>query len=220
MAIPSAPTGMNFDNLVKTLRQYTERGGGSDDSVDYQMPFLINRAERSLADRLKIQGYRYVLTATVSQAQPVIEKPEGWRNTISINIGTGPQKNNRRTLRSRGYEYIRALYPNDTYLDTPVFYCDYDQQHWLFGPTPDNDYPFEAVVYRLPDLLGESNQQNYLTQFVPNMLLYECLKALEPFIKNDQRMGIWQTLAAEEFAAVNTQDMAKATDRAQLRSTS
>lgn len=220
MAMPLAPTGMNYTNLVKTLRQYTERGGGSDATVDYQLPFIINRAERSLADKLKIQGYRYVLTSTLPAATPAIQKPEGWRNTVSINVGLGPEKSQRRTLRARGYEYIRALYPDDTATGSPEFYCDYSQTHWLVGPVPNDSYPFEAIVYRLPDLLGETNQQNYLTQFVPNMLLYECLKAFEPFIKNDSRMMTWKLLADDEFKAVNGQDMAKATDRAQYRSSS
>jgi hypothetical protein len=211
---------MNYTSLLKTLRQYIERGGVGDETVEYQMPLIINRVERSLADKLKIQGYRYVLTSNVVQMQPVIAKPEGWRNTVSINIGIGPTKNQRRVLRSREYEYMRALYPDDTKLDAPVFYCDYDQEHWLVAPCPDNTYPFEAIVYRLPDLLGESNQQNYLTQFVPNMLLYECLKALEPFIKNDARMMTWKALADDEFNNVKAQDMMKATDRAQLRGSS
>jgi hypothetical protein len=220
MATPPAPTGMTYDNLIKTLQQYTERGGSNDPTVDYQMPFIVNRVERSLADKLKVQGYRFVLTSKVSASSPVVAKPEGWRNTVSINIGTGPEKNERRTLRSRSYEYIRAIYPNDAIKDTPVFYTDYDQNHWIVGPTPDDVYPFEALVYRLPDLLGQSNQQNYLTQFVPNMLLYECLKALEPFLKNEARMGLWKSMADDEFAAVNAQDMAKVTDRAQQRASS
>ena len=217
---PPAPTGMTYKNLIQTLRQYVERGGGQDETVDYQMPYIVNRAERSLADKLKIQGYRHVLVSRVQTAKAVIAKPEGWRNTVSINIGTGPSKNRRTTLRARSYEYIRSLYPDDTRVDTPVFYTDYDQDHWLVGPTPDDNYPFEALVYRLPDLLGEENQQNYLTQFTPNMLLYECLKALEPFIKNDGRMMLWKTLADDEFNNVNMQDMAKVSDRAQLRASS
>jgi hypothetical protein len=220
MALTPAPTGMSYDNLVITLQQYLERGGGTDTTVDYQMPLIINRAERSLADKLKIQGYRYVLTSEVQQAQPVVTKPDGWRNTVSLNIGVGPQKNQRRTLRARSYVYIRSLYPDDTRLDAPVFYADYDQDHWLVGPCPDNDYPFEGIVYRLPDLLGESNQQNYLTKFVPNMLLYECLKALEPFIRNDSRIAIWKQLSDDEFNSASAQDAAKASDRAQIRNSS
>jgi hypothetical protein len=211
---------MTYTNLLKTLQQYIERGGSSDETVDYQMPYIINRAERSLADKLKIQGYRYVLVSRVKSAVPVVAKPEGWRNTVSINIGVGPDMNERRTLRARSYEYLRAMYPDDTKMGSPKLYADYDQKHWLVAPVPSNDHPFEALVYRLPDLLGESNQQNYLTQFTPNMLLYECLKALEPFIKNDARIMVWKQLADDEFNNVNMQDMAKVSDRAQQRASS
>jgi hypothetical protein len=220
MALTPAPTGMSYDNLVKTLSQYVERGGDADESYQYQLPHIINRAERSIADKLKIQGYRYVLTSSIPSAQATVQKPDGWRNTVSINIGTGPDKNNRQTLRARSYEYIRSLYPNDNFAGTPIFYADYSQTHWLVGPIPNDDFPFEAVVYRLPDLLGEANQQNYLTEFVPNMLLYECLKALEPFIKNDSRMGLWKQLSDDEFGSINAQDLAKASDRAQIRASS
>jgi hypothetical protein len=52
------------------------------------------------------------------------------------------------------------------------------------------------------------------------MLLYECLKALEPFIKNDARIMVWKQLADDEFNNVNMQDMAKVSDRAQQRASS
>ena len=211
---------MTYGNLITSLKQYVERGGATDTTVLYQLPYLVNRAERSCADKLKIQGYRYVLTSTMAAEVNVIAKPDGWRNTVSINYGLGTDGNVRRILRARSYEYIRSCYPDDTEFGAPVFYSDYDQQHWVVGPVPADDYPFEAIVYRLPDLLGESNQQNYLTQFAPNLLLYECLKALEPFIRNDSRMAVWKELAADEMSNVSTQDILKASDRAQLRTTS
>jgi hypothetical protein len=59
-----------------------------------------------------------------------------------------------------------------------------------------------------------------LTQFTPNLLLYECLKALEPFIRNDSRLAVWKGLSEDELNNVNTQDIMKASDRAQVRTTS
>jgi hypothetical protein len=220
MAVTLAPTGMTFTSLVQDIKDFLQRGSVQDSTVLRQIPYTINRAERSIADKLKIQGYRYVLTSKMATGNAVIAKPDGWRNTVSINFGLGAQGNNRRTLRARSYEYIRGVYPNDTAYDAPVFYTDYDQNHWFVGPTPDSDYPFEAIVYRLPDLLGEGNQQNYLTQYLPNMLLYECLKAMEPFVRNDSRMPLWKSMADDEFKNANMQDIAKITDRAQMRSTS
>jgi len=211
------PTGMTFDSLKEDLVSYTQRGGASDIQAVRQFPRIINRSERSIADKMKILGVQYVLVSKVLEANPVVPKPDGWRNTISINVGLGPENNTRRTLRARSYEYIRALYPNDTKGDAPRFYADYDQNHWLFGPAPDNDYPFEALVWRLPDLLSASNQRNYLTNFYPNLLLYSCLVACEPYLRNDSRMGLWKTMLADEFQGVTAQDMQRTIDRGQTR---
>jgi hypothetical protein len=218
MPTPS-PTGTTFDSLVQDIKDYLERGSLNDDKVIRQIPRVINRAERSIADRLKIQGYQYVLTSWTTQGEPVIAKPDGWRNTISINIGTNTDGNTRRTLRARSYEYLRSVYPNDTQVGSPIFYADYNQEHWLIGPSPAGRYPFEAVIWRLPDLLGSSNQQNYLTQYVPNLLLYSALVGLEPFLRNDNRVMLWKGFVEDEFKAVTAQDMIKMSDRAQVRTT-
>jgi hypothetical protein len=211
------PTALTFDSLVTDLKSYTQRGTGTDDQVQRQIPRIINRSERSIADKLKILGVQYALVAKLKPTNPVIAKPDGWRTTVSINVGIGPSKDQRRTLRARSYEYVRALYPDQTKLDAPRFYADYDQNHWVVGPTPDNDYPYEALVWRLPDLLGPSNQTNYLTQFLPNSLLYECLKHLEPYVRNDARMPLWKQMAADEFSGASGQDMQRAIDRGQTR---
>ena len=177
----------------------------------------VRRLLRSIADYLKIMGERTVVTSTMTTNVGVYAKPDGWRNTVSINFGYANNGNKRRTLKLRSYETLRRYYPDDTALDAPVVYADYDQEHWILGPTPDQNYPYEAIIYRLPDLLSASHQQNYLTKFVPNLLLYSCLVALEPFLKNDSRIATWKDLLADEKGAVTSQDMMKMIDRALRR---
>lgn len=216
-AINSPAAAMTYDSLTQDIKDYLERGNTSDETVLRQIPRIINNCERTLADKMKIQGYRDVITSTMQEQVNVIDKPQGWRSTVSINIGTGVGNNSRVTLRVRSYEYLRIIAPNDTSYGQPQWYSDYDFNHWIVAPTPDNSYPFEAIVYRLPDLLSSSNQQNYLTQFTPFLLLYECLTAMEPFLRNDSRMGLWKSMRDEQFANINTQEMQKVVDRALLR---
>ncbi len=146
-----------------------------------------------------------------------ITKPNGWRNTVSINYGTGVGNNTRNMLRSRSYEYIRSCYPDDTAYAPPKLYCDYDYNHWIVGPVPDSAYPFEAIVYLLPDLLSDANEQNYLTQFLPFLLLYETLVAFEPFLRNDDRIATWKTLRDEQLKNVDGEEILKIVDRALVR---
>lgn len=210
---------MTYASLVTDLKDYLERGDTADETVLRQIPRVIANTQRTLADRLKVTGY---LTPYVSEMQtdvPVITKPTNWRSTVSINFGTGTDSNTRRTLRARSYEYIRGIYANDTETGQPEMYCDYDLNHWLVQPTPSDDFPFEAMVYILPPLLGENVSENYLTKFAPFLLLYSCLAGMEPFLRNDSRLPVWQALAEQNFNAINVEDLRRMVDRAQVRDT-
>lgn len=210
---------MTYDSLVQDLKDYLERGDASDETVLRQIPRVIANTQRSLADRLKIQGVLVPMLSTMQTGQNVIAKPDGWRSTVSFNYGSGPSMNSNKTLRARGFEYIRALYPITTNLAPPEFYADYDLEHWIVGSTPDRDYPFEAMVYCIPDLLSSENQQNYLTKYAPFLLLYSCLAAMEMLVKHDERMPMWKTEAEAQFNAINTEDLRRMVDRGQIRST-
>jgi hypothetical protein len=208
---------MTFDSLTQDLKWYTERGSSSDTAFNTELPRLINRAERSLANALKIQGYIDVLTGTMTAQSQVIPKPDGWRNTVTFTIGTGTDYLTRKLLRARSYEYMRLISPDPTQYDTPSWYTDYNLDNWYVAQTPDRAYPFEIIIYRLPDLLSSSNQQNYLTKYTPNLLLYQCLVATEPFIKNDARLATWKDLLATEFKQVDAEEIRKIVDRTQTR---
>ncbi len=210
---------MTFDSLMQDIKDILERGDAADETVLRQIPRNINNTERLLADRLKITGYLTPTTAAMQTSVPVIRKPTGWRSTVSINYGTGTDQSTRRTLRARSYEYMRSIYPNDLSLGYPEFYCDYDLNNWLVQPTPSDAFPFEAMVYLLPPLLDDSNQENYLTRYAPYLLLYSTLKGMEAVLRNDSRIPTWNALAEENFEAINQEDIRRMVDRAQVRDT-
>lgn len=219
-APPSASAAvMTYNSLFQDIQEYLERGDLNDQTVLRQIPRVISNTERLLADKLKILGYLNAYTSAMQTGEPRIAKPENWRSTVSINFGDGPTQDFRVTLRNRSYEYLRALYPDQTVLDSPEFYADYDLNHWLVGPTPAYNYPFEAMVYTLPPLLDTTNQENYLTKYAPFLLLYSCLAGMEPFLRNDSRLPVWKGLAEENFTAINAEDIRRMVDRGQVRST-
>lgn len=213
------PTGMTYSSLVDDIKRYVERGSEDDEAVIVQIPRIINNTERDLATRLKIQGYQGTYTSTMQAENPVLEKPEGWRSTISLNYGQGVDNNRRKALRLRELGYLQSLYPNELDLGAPEFYADYDLDHWYLVPTPARSYPFQALVYRLPPLLSPSNQTNYLTIHVPNLILFGCLANMEAFLRNDSRVAGWSMQAKEALDAVNAEDLRRMVDRGQLRST-
>lgn len=213
------PQTTTFTTLQEDVRRYLERGDtlASDPTVYVQLPRLINLAERRCARELKIQGFLNVVTDTFIIGQSVYAKPDRWRETVSINFGSGAAKNVRKPIFTRAYEYLRSFWPNESLTAEPMYYADYNYSNWLVMPPPDAAYPFEVLYYELPVLLDDDNQSNWLTEYAPELLLYATLLEATPFLKNDERIPTWQGMYDRAAAMVNGEDLAKILDRAAVR---
>jgi hypothetical protein len=212
-------TAMTFTTLKQDVQRYLERGAtlAGDPIVFEQIPRLINLAERRIARELKIQGFINVVTTQVNVGSSVVPKPDRWRDTVSVFIGTGATNNSRTALYLRSYDYLRSYWPDATQTGQPVFYADYDYNHWLVAPTPDADYPLEILYYQLPPLLDEEAQTNWLTENAPEILLYGALLEATPFLKNDERIPVWQNMYDRAAAMLNGEDLGKILDRTATR---
>lgn len=211
-------TTTTFDSLQQDLRRYMERGSAATDAVVFaQLPRLINLGERRCAQELKVLGFIEPVTSVMLPGTSVYAKPDRWRRTVSINFGAGQTLSTRTPLFPRAYEYIRSYWPDESQRAQPKFYSDYDYNNWLFGPTPDLPYPFEVLADMQPPLLDESNQTNWLTDIVPNLLLYAALLECTPFLKNDERIPVWQQLYDRAAGMVSGEDVARILDRGAVR---
>ncbi len=206
------PTSMTFNSLQTDLRDYLERGTSVDPTVFEQLPRLINLAERQLANSIKLLGFVRVATDTLTVGQSVVPKPDRWRDTISINIGVGVDQ--RRTqVFPRSYEYCRTFWPDEELTEQPKFYADYDYFNWLIAPSASEAYPIEVNFWELPALLDNTNQTNWTTDFAPNALLHGSLLQATPFLKNDERIPVWQAIYDRDVAILEAQDVKRIVDR-------
>jgi hypothetical protein len=203
---------MTYNSLLTDLRAYLERGTAVDPTVFEQLPSLINLAERDLANSLKLLGFVTVVTNTMLVGGSVIAKPNRWRATISMNFGVGASQV-RTPLFTRSYEYCRLYWPDEALLAQPKFFADYDYYNWLIAPTPDVAYPFEVNFWQMPALLDDVNQTNWTTDFAPNALLHGALLQATPFLKNDERIPVWQGIYDRDVAILEAQDVKRIIDR-------
>ena len=209
-------TTTTFTTLQQDIRRYLERGFtlASDAIVYEQIPRLINLAERRIARELKVEGLINVVTSTMQVGLAVYPKPDRWRTTVSFNYGIANQY---QQLFPRSYEYVRTYWPNRDETGVPLFYADYDYNNWIVSPTPDQAYPFEVLVYQLLPLLDETTQTNWLTDYAPQVLLYASLLEATPFLKNDERIAVWQSMYDRSAQALNGEDLSKILDRSARR---
>ena len=209
--------GMTYTSLQEDLKRYLERGYPEDTEVLLQIPRLIDLAERSMSRALKVQGFLVPVISVMAAGTSVYAKPNRWRETVSMNIGTGLTGNNRKFILPRSYEYCRVYWPDSDERELPLFYADYDFTHWLISPTPNAAYNWETMYYELPPLLGDDNATNWLTDYAPNALLYRSLVEATPFLKNDERMATWQQLYQAEMQSLDAEDLQNVANRASVR---
>lgn len=214
------PTALTYTSLVTDLTQYAQRGNATNDAqVQDQIPKIINLAERQIARELKIQGFINVVTFALTISLPVYPKPDRWRETISMNIGTSTGNNTRVMLRELAYEACNIYWPNRTTTGTPKYYADYDYSHILIVGTPDAAYPAEWLYWQLPPLLDDTTTTNWLTDYAPNALLHCALKLLFEYLSNDDAAK-WGAQYDRDMAALAGEDMQKIVDRYYKRTTS
>ena len=198
---------MTYDSLVENIQSYLER---SDAATINKIPLFIMLAEQTIASQIKFLGNLTVNTSAMVQGENVIDKPARWHKTVSMNITVAGK---RHPVLLRKPEYLREYWPDPAQEDVPKFYADYDYTHWLIAPTPDADYNFEVLYYERLQPLDSSNQSNWFTQYAPQALLYGSLLQAMPFLKNDDRVQLWQTLYGQAMEILKAEDQLRIADR-------
>jgi hypothetical protein len=206
MTTPAAV--LTYDSLTATVLQYLER---TDQAVVNFIPTAIMLAEFEIAQDIKTLGQMLVVESTMSASNPVIAKPARWRKTVSMTLTTSSGQ--KQPIYLRKLEYLNSYSPNVSTTGTPLYYADYDADHWFVAPTPSANFAFEALCYTRLQPLASDNQTNWLTQNAPNAMLYGTLKQTAPFLKDDSRLAVWGGLFDAALAALKTEDQLRVGDR-------
>ena len=198
---------MTYDSLVEDIQSYLER---TDTATLQKIPQFIMLAEQIIASEIKFLGNLVVVESAMVLGDAVISKPARWRKTVSMNVTVAGK---RQPILLRTYEYLREYWPDASSTDVPLYFCDYDYEHWLVAPTPASTYSYEVLYYERNQPLDSSNQTNWFTQYAPQALLYGSLLQAMPFLKNDDRIPMWQAQYDKIIAVLQTENLNRLADR-------
>lgn len=193
---------MTYDNLVEDIIKYSER---DDTGFVDQIPMLIGLAEQAIAAEVKTLWELNVVTTTLIPTNGTLSKPARWRKTVSMKINGEPV-----THRSQDYvAQVQAEYSNAQ----PLYYADYDYDHWALGPKPDDDYTVEIIYYSRIQPLDSSNQENLITREAPQALLFGTLLQAQGYLKSPDKLQIWQGMYDKAMAALKSENASRNVDR-------
>jgi hypothetical protein len=121
-------------------------------------------------------------------------------------------KINGQPVLNRSMDYV-SQFQTESNNGQPLYYGDYDYDHWALAPTPDDDYTLQIIYFSRIQPLDVTNQENLLTREAPQALLYGTLLQAQGFIKNADKLAMWKGYYDEAIAALKGEDQKRMIDR-------
>jgi hypothetical protein len=193
---------MTYDSLVEDVKRYCER---NDASFVEQIPRLIMLTEQSIAAEIKTLMQLNVVNTTLTVNNPVLEKPVRWRKTISMKINGQP-------ILNRSMDYV-TQFQTESSPGQPLYYGDYDYDHWALAPIPNSAYTVEIIYYSRIQPLDIENQENLLTREAPQALLFGTLLQTQGYLKNTDKLAVWKGYYDAAISALKGEDQRRMVDR-------
>ena len=197
---------MTYDSLVEDVIRYCER---NDESFVAQIPRLIMLTEQGIAAEIKTLMQLNVVNTALTVNDPVLQKPVRWRKTISMKVNGQP-------ILNRSMDYV-TQYQTEAPTGQPLYYGDYDYDHWALAPIPDDNYGVEIIYYSRIQPLDVENQENLLTREAPQALLFGTLLQTQGYLKNTEKLTVWRGYYDSAIAALKGEDQRRMIDRNAVR---
>lgn len=92
----------------------------------------------------------------------------------------------------RSAEYCREYWPDMTQKDYPLYFGDFDFNNFIITPTPLAALPWQLNYYETPEHLSDTNDENWITEQAPDMLLYAALVEAFTYLTQPAEAAAWE----------------------------
>jgi len=172
---------MNYSELSQALQDYIQT---DETTFVANIPVFTRQAEERIYRSVKIPDLmKEDASITMTSGNRLLSKPTDLINVQSISYGATDQT----FLLKKDTSFIREAYPNASTTGSPVYYANYDDDYWILGPTPDDNYATVISYYYDPDSIVDAGT-SWLGDNAESLLLHACLLEAYIFQKGDADM--------------------------------
>lgn len=185
---------MNYATLFKTVQAYAENNfpdtvvvDTTNTSTDFltkeQIDTFIRQAEQRVFNTVQLLELRKNVTGTATTDNPYLTVPSDWLANFSLAVldSSGVYS----YLLNKDVNFIREAFPDPSSTGTPTHYAMFDDQSYILGPTPDDDYTIELHYFYYPNSIVDSST-SWLGDNFDSVLLYGTLIEAYTFMKGEQ----------------------------------
>lgn len=186
---------MNYAELFETIKGYVENDfpntswTGSDGSSTVtltsteQINTFIKEAEQRIFNTVQLLDLRKNVTGNCSTGNKYLSVPSDWLANFSMAVVD--TNGNYEYLLNKDVSFIRQSYPNPNDTGLPYCYAYFDENSFILGPTPDDDYEIELHYFYYPPSIVDAGT-SWLGDNFDSALLYGALLEAYTFMKGEE----------------------------------
>ena len=164
------------------------------------IPTFIQGAHSKLNQSLRVRQMVQRATASVDSEYSAL--PGDFLEIRDIRLNTDPVRS-LEAISSEQQNQERERFGNTA--GKPKYFTMIGEQLQVF-PTPDTTYTMELAYYeKIPDFSGDSST-NWLLTKEPLIYVYGALVHATPYLKDDDRVVLWQTLYRDQFNSLTEEN--------------
>ena len=183
----------NFTNLKSSIADWLNRS-----DLTAIIPDFITLAETQL--NREIRHYKMHNKATASSDTQYSATPTDWLQSIRFHLNDDAST----LLKQTSPEEIAKLRNRNSNAQGKPEYYSHVGDLIEVWPTPDSSgYSGELLYYQSIPSLSSSNSSNWLLAMSPDAYLYGSLLQASPYLKDDERMGVWGATYQGIINAIN-----------------
>ncbi len=178
----------SYTSLLNMAPRYVDNNAAEFIAI---LPTLINRAQDRIQRELELDMWR-TMVASQSLSAATFTRPSSWLKIYSVYVPASSTFIERRSI-----DYVRWLATSAA----PRAYAEYTETQLLFGPTPDTTYTIDFETLQKPTALSTSNETDWMTENVPELLLFGTLSSAETFLIGHERKQEFEAEYQRELAS-------------------
>jgi hypothetical protein len=185
---------MNYATLFETIKGYVENdfpnttwtdsaGSGSVTLTSTeQINTFIKQAEQRVFNTIQLLDLRKNVTGTCTTGNKYLTVPTDWLANFSLAVIDG--NGNYEYLLNKDVNFIRQAYPNPNDTGLPTYYAYFDENSFILGPTPSDNYTMELHYFYYPPSIVDAGT-SWLGDNFDSVLLYGSLLEAYTFMKGE-----------------------------------
>lgn len=182
-----------YDELKTAVANWLNRS-----TLTSRIPEFIAIGEAKIARKVRCRHNQKRITATISTQY--FDLPTAFLEMCNFELGTDP------------VQHLNYVSPEQMDLFRPTATTGKPKVYTIHGtefevkPIPDTSYTaYMTYFYKLTAFSGASDTNDLLTYY-PDIYLYAALSAAQPFIENDGRLPVYETLFEAAVKELNDMD--------------